>query len=242
MNWLRSVRPSSADRCWLGTLALASLLLAGSPAQGAEPDSHHLTVAAKQIPGLIETPDRGHFMDLLRWIEHHSAFSFSVQVMPPARASRMFDSGHFDILIPEPTPSHESAESLGERRLYLFTHATNPKLTDYAGLQGRTLLVIRGFNYDHATVSRYADIEQVDSVTRAVSMLQRQRAYAMLGVEGSTLQAMSDISATDIHYEAAQPVETSGIYLHFGPGVDPAIQRALDEWIRRFHDAQDPGP
>ena len=190
---------------------LSTLLLSPLQASAAET----LVVAAKQIHGLIDSPSSGDFVKMLRAIEKFSDLRFQVMVLPPARAVHVFETGGADILFPHPYKSSEFAQSFYTKRSFLFHQCRKP-LTRYEDLQGKSVALTRGYEYNHEAVLAHArEIVIVSSDDIALRMLNQQRVDAVIGEEVSLTNVIRDQGLGGVCCDKHAVLESTGVFMRF---------------------------
>ncbi|MDX1694558.1 MAG: transporter substrate-binding domain-containing protein [Ketobacteraceae bacterium] len=183
-----------------------SLLLAGETT---------LTVAAKQIRGMVDSPTTGAFVKMLRAVEKISDIRFNIMVLPPARAVQVFETGGADILLPHPYRTTEIARSFYTKRSFVF-HQCQAPLTQYVDLKGKSVAITRGYQYDHEMLARYArEIVIVSSDEIALRMLNQSRVDAVIGEEMSLRAVIADNQLENVCYDRDRVIEASEVFLLF---------------------------
>lgn len=219
-------------------IRLLMLLAMGMPSVALS-DPIELKVAAKQINGFVDSPYSGHLIEPLRWIEARSEFRFHIEVLPPARAIRMFEQQQFDILLPVPEAPSSDAVSLYQRRIYLFYRNDQRPLASLEDLKGLSLALVEGFTYDREAISQWATIHRVTSNEIAVRMVNQGRVDALLGEEQSILDMARRIGTDRLCYQADAPVSVTGVYLRYADTLDPTTQERLNQWLIRYREMTD---
>lgn len=177
-----------------------------------------LTVAAKQIKGFIDSPQRGLFVEMLRSVEKISSYHFKILVLPPARAVHVFESGEADILLPHPRKTSPHARSLYTKRSYIFYQCHKEPLKEYADLHNKRVVLTRGFHYDHhQVVDKAAKVVVVSSDEIGLKMLNQGRVDATIGELVSYKGIVESLGLTQVCVNELNPLKSESVFLMFSP-------------------------
>ena len=175
-----------------------------------------LVVAAKQIRGIIDSPDSGLFVTMLRAIEKTSDMHFDILVLPPARAVHMFETGSADILLPHPHKPSAFAKPFYVKKSYIFYQCGSEPVRAYGDLNGRTVALTRGYQYDYEEIRRHTrEIVTVSSDDIALRMLNQKRVDTVVGEEASFNAIISEEGLDHVCYDKDALVDASQVYLMF---------------------------
>lgn len=192
--------------------------------------SETLVVAAKRIEGMVDGRHKGLLIEQLRAIEKISDYTFTILVLPPARAVHMFEKGEADILLPHPFKTSPYSASMYTKESYIFFRKGDVLLKAYSDLKGKSVAVTRGFHYNYHEIKKYTDnIIVVSGDEIALRMLNHGRVDAVVGEKQSLLDVINEESLNRISFIEGAPVEAQGVYLQF------ATSKMLDRQEREIN-------
>ena len=198
------------------TLMLSLTLLAG----GAWAKT--VKIGTYQIPLMVESKDKGVFIELLKEVAKRSGDSIEIVVMPPKRTVGAFHGGKLDGFFPclDVLLQKEAAKSapIYVKQDFAFTRSDSPLITSMAGLEGKKVGITVGYPYAKALMTNpKIKLEAAASDVLNMKKLSRGRIDAFVVEEKTGLKALKESGAQNIHYPQGKPLSKQEVYFAFQP-------------------------
>lgn len=180
-----------------------------------------LSIATFPIPLMVESKDKGVFVELTKAIAREAGFELNIKVYPPQRTLKEFEIKKVDGLFPAlkvtmPT-AFEPSESIYIKRDYAFTVKGKPVLETISDLSGKRVAITSGYPYAKALTSAesiHFDMTNTDG--QNVKKLLAGRVNAFVVEEKSGLKAFSvGGSQNKISYNKAKPISEQDVFYAF---------------------------
>lgn len=215
----------------------ASILLAAPGAFAAS----KIKVGTFPIPLMVESENKGVFVDLAGEISKRVGQLFEISVMPPQRTVEDFLGGKLDVMFPaldvmfppDKTPL-KTKELIYVKEDFAFTKKGSPMLKSIGDLEGRTVGVTLGYPYvrelmDNAKIK----FDKGNTDEANAQKLAAGRFDAFVVEEKSGLQAFKKTGTEGaIQYDPKTPLSRQDVYFAVGkgnPALAEKISRALAE-------------
>lgn len=176
------------------------------------------------IPGMVETKDKGVFIDLTKAVAKRAGINIEINVTPPKRAMRYFLDGHTDVLFPAVDNKFppgklpvRSAEAIFVKKTFIFSLKEKQLFRSVKDLEGNTVGITMGYSYPKELTgnNRIRIFSDYDDKTNAVKLV-RGITEAFVAEENSGLKAFDSINSADrIHYDITSPISTEDVYYAF---------------------------
>lgn len=180
-----------------------------------------LNIATFPIPLMVESKDKGIFIELSKAIAKEAGFDLSIKVLPPQRTLKEFEMGNVDAIFPAlsitmPT-KYEASDSVYIKRDYAFTLKGQPSLATIADLSGKRVAITSGYPYAQALTSDTTiRFDKANSDEQNVKKLLAGRVNAFVVEEKSGLKAfLNDGSESKISYNQKQPLSEQEVFYAF---------------------------
>jgi polar amino acid transport system substrate-binding protein len=192
-------------------IAAWTLFVALSFSAGLSYAGQNIKVAAVKIPLMVETPEKGVFIDLLKEVSKRSGLTFDVAVYPGKRAHALFKKGEVDMLLPFPKGNRMQTGHLSDpifvKRDFVFVKRGRPIPKSLSELRGKTLGITTHYRYKPALydeASIQLDPGQSDIIN--VRKLNKGRLDGFLAEEFSGRSAIRESQVEDIVYDPDKPI------------------------------------
>lgn len=180
-----------------------------------------LTIATFPIPLMVESKDKGVFIELTKAVAKEAGYELKIQVYPPPRTLKEFAAKKVDGIFPAlkvtMPVAYERSESVYVKRDYAFTVKGKPALQTLGELAGKRVAITSGYPYAEVLTSQ-EDIrfETANSDEQNVKKLLAGRVNAFVVEEKSGLTAFSkDGSRDKISYNAGKPLSEQDVFYAF---------------------------
>jgi polar amino acid transport system substrate-binding protein len=202
-------------------ILLSVLFLLPVSAFGAE----SVSIATFPIPLMVESKDKGVFIELTRALAKEAGFELTIVVLPPQRTLQEFSAHKVDgvfpglkALMPE---SYVRSGLVYMKNDYAFTVKGSPPLATVAALSGKRVGITSGYPYAKklmADNSIHFDVANSDD--QNVKKLLAGRLDAFVVEEKSGLKAFSNNgSRNKVFYNPAQPISEQDVFYAFQEGA-----------------------
>lgn len=200
------------------------LLLAARPGHAAEPSLQQcypegIRAVAKKIPLMVESSTEGVFIQLLDEAFRHLDFPRTIVAEPAKRATRDFESGHYDVLLPVVRRPNDPGHHLFTRPIFVrrdfaFVRENSPAPVSIAGLEGKRVLLTSQYRYS-PKIMQNPKIEKLMGNDDIANMkaLSRGRGDVFVVEELSGLRAAQAAGVSNYRYERAAPLSIVEIYM-----------------------------
>ncbi len=183
-----------------------------------------IPVAGFPIPGHIESPTKGHFVELTLAIAKEAGLDLDIQISPPPRAIESFMQGKSRILFPAldvffaaGQPIVRTRGSFNCKDDFVFTKKGMPFHRTLDALKGKAVGLTQGYPYVKEVVER-RDIgfEMAQSDEANVEKLMKGRLDAFVVEKASGTRAFQNVNAfADMQVDYKQPVSRQDVYWAF---------------------------
>ncbi|MBU2885296.1 transporter substrate-binding domain-containing protein [Gilvimarinus agarilyticus] len=208
------------------------------------------------IPLMVESPEKGRFIELMQRIAQDADLKLNIIVTPAKRATRFFIQGEIDIFLPALegmiSPEHrviKSQETIYTKEDFVFTRRGTPLLSSMSDLAGKRIGITRGYPYTPALLNNKSlKLELSSSDEQSVKMLVRGRVDAIVVEEHSGRQAFKNTGQLDqMQYNPEQQLSQMPVYIAYqdtdrGHQLAKLIDKTLRElksdgsFAKTFHD------
>lgn len=176
--------------------------------------SDGVRVVAKRIPLMVENSTEGIFIRLTEEVFRHLKLPWSIVAEPAKRATRDFEGGHYDILLPvvrQPLAPENNLFStpIFVRRDFAFVREGETMPASIADLEGKRVLLTSQYRYPPAIMdnSKIRKVMGNDDVAN-MKALARGRGDAFVVEEFSGLRAASAAGFAEFRYDSDAPLST----------------------------------
>jgi polar amino acid transport system substrate-binding protein len=204
----------------VATNRLASIFLVGLCQCAAA----QITVAGFPIPGHIESPTKGHFVELTRAIAKEAGLEIDIQIAPPPRAIESFMQGKSKVLFPSldvffaaGQPIVHTTGSFNCKEDFVFTKKGQPGFKSLDELKGKHVGLTQGYPYVKEVLER-KDIGYETALTDEanVEKLMKGRLDAFVVEKASGTRAFQNVGAfADMQVDFKKPVSQQDVYWAF---------------------------
>jgi polar amino acid transport system substrate-binding protein len=183
-----------------------------------------ISVAGFPIPGHIESPTKGHFVELTLAIAKEARLDIDIQISPPPRAIEGFMQGKSTVLFPALDvffpPDHPVVRTKGSfncKEDFVFTKKGNPAWHTLDEIKGKRVGLTQGYPYVKEVLER-KDIgfEMALSDEANVEKLMKGRLDAFVVEKASGTRAFQNVNAfADMQVDYKRPVSRQDVYWAF---------------------------
>ena len=200
------------------SLVLVSILagLAFAAQAAAQP----VKVVTFPIPLMVESADKGVFIELVKLLGARAGKQLDIQVLPTKRAVETFLSGQADCFLPAldvmfPSPVEASSEMYSKID-FAFVRKGDKVPKTIAELEGKTVGITLGYPYvKELTDNPKIKIEVSESDVVNMKKLASGRIDLFVVEEQSGKTAMTESGVEGIVYDPASPLSSQKVYLAF---------------------------
>ena len=195
-------------------------------------------IVTTEIPGFVEKDGGGQFMDFFRKAADKTGFSIELQLMPWQRAVRRVERSRDSMIIPfSRTPEREDRFTWGA----IFNEVHNgfvsvEKIVNTLdeGRKLETVIVWKGSSQEaFLQENGFDNLYPVSSADTIFSLLKTGRATAWYGVLEEARSTIAD-DETSQTLLLGTPVNSEGVWIAGGKGLDPAPYKAFFEEVERM--------
>ena len=199
---------------------LSSLVLLAC-AQGA---LAQISVAGFPIPGHIESPTKGHFVELTLAIAKEAKLDLDIQISPPPRAIESFMQGKTKMLFPSldiffagGPPIVRTKGSFNCKEDFVYTKKGQPAYKTLDELKGKHVGLTQGYPYVKEVLERKdIDYEMAQTDEANVEKLMKGRLDAFVVEKASAARAFQNVNAFDnMQVDYKKPVSQQDVYWAF---------------------------
>lgn len=183
-----------------------------------------IPVSGFPIPGHIESPTKGHFVELTLAIAKEAQLELDIQIAPPPRAIESFMQGKSRMLFPSLdvffAPGQTIVRTRGSfncKEDFVFTKKGSPAYRTLDELKGRRVGLTQGYPYVPDVVERRdIQFEYALSDEANVEKLMRGRLDAFVVEKASGTRAFQNVNAfADMQVDYRKPVSRQDVYWAF---------------------------
>jgi len=176
------------------------------------------------IPLMVESKEKGVFIDLVNEIAKRAHLDLEISVSPPKRAINQFLKQNVDALFPALDinfPSGikiiKSSELIYIKEDFVFTSKKKPILTTILDLEGKTIGITRGYPYARELMyNNLIKLDQAKDDETGAKKLIAGRTDAFVVEEFSGLNAFIKTNLLDkVQYDPDQPLSRQDVYFAF---------------------------
>lgn len=178
-----------------------------------------------QIPLMVESKDKGVFVELVKAVAGKAGDQLDIIVAPPKRTVGSFSKGEIDGFFPcldVMLPGDASkSDPIYVKSDFAFTRSDTPKISDIKALEGKTVGITIGYPYAKALLSnKKIKLEQAESDVLNMKKLSKGRIDAFVVEEKTGIKALQESGATNIHYDKGKALSKQNVYFAFQPNAD----------------------
>lgn len=215
-------------------LVVLAFVVSASPLMAAS-----LKIGSYPIPKMVESKDKGVFVELTKEVAKRAGVSFDLEIAPPPRTVDNFAKGLIDGFFPAldvliSGPASKSAPIYTKVDFAFFKKgATN--LVSIKDLEGKKVGITRGYPYASELMSNKKIIfDPADDDVTNMKKLAAGRIDAFVVEEKSGLEALKKSGETSVTYDSSKPLSKQAVYYAFKNGADgkkaaDGFSKALDE-------------
>jgi polar amino acid transport system substrate-binding protein len=229
----------------VATQRIASLVLAGLCQCAAA----QITVAGFPIPGHIESPTKGHFVELTLAIAKEAGLAIDIQIAPPPRAIESFMQGKSKVLFPSLdvffASGHAMVRTSGSfncKEDFVFTKKGQQAYKALDELKGKHVGLTQGYPYVPEVLER-KDIgyETAQTDEANVEKLMKGRLDAFVVEKASGTRAFQNVGAFgEMQVDFKKPVSQQDFYWAFQDNDEGrALARQFDIALTRLYKRPD---
>jgi len=196
-------------------------------------------IATYPIPLMVESPEKGVFIELAKEVIKRTGEQFTISVFPPMRTVGGFHAGEIDAFFPALDVLIQkeiaSSEEIYLKRDFAFTRKGVEKITSIGQLKGKNVGITQGYPYANEIVKNKdykVTVAQSDEIN--VKNLSAGRIDAFIVEEKTGLKAIENAGVTDVEYAPENPLSTQKVYFAFqaddkGKALAAKFTKALAE-------------
>ncbi len=180
-----------------------------------------ITIGTFPIPLMVESKDKGVFIELTQALAKEAGFELVIVVLPPQRTLQNFEENGVDSIFPalEVTmpENHLRSDLVYVKRDFSFTVKGKEPLETIADLSGKRVGITSGYPYAKKLIADNSIRFVVTSRDEQnVKMLMAGRIDAFVVEEKSGLKAFSNNGSDhEISYNSAQPLSEQDVFFAF---------------------------
>jgi len=171
----------------------------------------HITVAAYNIPGVLDSNGSGIYEIILDEVSRRSGVGLTLNYFPAKRALKTFDNNLVDCVIPvdhrlfPEYDHHYQTKALYIAKAYVFTRYGSHVLTGVAALKNRVVGAELGMQLGRE-VEENVQILRVSSLASLVRMLERKRIDALIAYDPDIFSVFKELNMETLPYDNARPI------------------------------------
>lgn len=206
----------------------ASSLMAASLKMGSYP-----------IPKMVESKDKGVFVDLAKEVAKRGGYTLNLEIAPPPRTVESFSQGKIDGFFPalDVLISGAAAKSspIYTKVDFAFFKKGATNLKTIKDLEGKKVGITRGYPYAGELMSNKKIIfDPADDDVTNMKKLAAGRIDAFVVEEKSGLEALKKSGETSVTYDSSKPLSRQAVYFAFknnpdGKSAAEAFSKALGD-------------
>lgn len=178
-----------------------------------------------QIPLMVESKDKGVFIDLVKEVIGRTGEQFEIVVAPPKRTVASFHKGAIDGFFPclDVLLQKDAAKSkpIYVKADFAFTRSDTPIIKSISQLEGKKVGITVGYPYAKALISdKKIKLEGADNDVLNMKKLSKGRIDAFVVEEKTGVKALKESGAANIHYDKAAPLSKQDVYFVFQPTAE----------------------
>ncbi len=183
--------------------------------------SNVVTIAGYDIPKMVETSEKGLFVELINEAGRRAGYQVKVNVLPAKRAVVQFRKGLYDGMFPmtgtfRPVIEGPRTHTMYIKRTFAFVREGADIPTSIDELKNYTV----GLNAQYDNDERLLNNDQIKFVwgnddIAMMKMLAAQRFYTFIVEERSGLKALKNANVNNITYNSDYPLTETEAYVLF---------------------------
>ncbi|MCP4671303.1 MAG: transporter substrate-binding domain-containing protein [Desulfobacula sp.] len=180
------------------------------------------TIASFPIPLMVESPDKGIFIEVTKEIAKRSGLDIEIKIFPTKRTVINFHENKVDGFFPaldvminkDISPSEE----MYFKKDFVFVKEGSSPVSTIEGLAGKKVGITMGYPYaKKITDAQGFTIEVAPNDMVNIKKLAAGRIDVFIVEEKSGLQALKESGVSGITYEAGKPISKQKVYYAFQP-------------------------
>jgi len=190
------------------------------------------------IPLMVESKDKGVFIDLTKELAKRAGVSVEIVVAPPPRTIQNFQEDVVDCIFPgldvTMPKAYSRSSSVYIKRDFAFYKKGNA-LTSLSELEGKTVGITRGYPYVmELTENKKIKLDFANDDVSNMKKLAMGRIDAFVVEEKSGLKALQDSGVSGIDYNKDKALSEQEVFFAFQKTADGAslaakFSKAIDE-------------
>lgn len=195
-----------------------------------------IKIASFPIPLMVESAEKGVFVDLLKEIERRIPHEFEFSVYPTKRTVKLFHDGNIDAFFPAldvvlGKPVQRSS-NIYIKEDFAFVTEGNPPPTSVAALTDMKVGITAGYPYV-AEVMALPNLAEANTDVANMKKLSGNRIDVFVVEEKSGLKALEQSGVGNVNYNSEAPLSKQDVYYAFqdtpeGEAYAKAFSDALD--------------
>ncbi len=212
------------------------LLLAIGGAAGVSAET--LRLGTFPIPLMVESAERGLFIDMIRELERRTIYDFSIEVFPTRRAAHTFSIGAVDGLFPAlsvlmKVPYHRT-RAFYFKKDFAFVNRGQEVPSQSSDLSAFTVGFTQGYPYSPEVMAAAGHISMASSDVANMRKLASRRVDVVVAEKDSGLQAVRDSGVDNVVFDERSVLSQLNVFIAFQATTKgclhaQAISVALDE-------------
>ena len=201
-----------------------------------------LKIATFQIPIMVESKDKGVFIDLVTTAAKKAGFSVNIEVLPTPRAIGAFVQKEYDMLFPAlDIQFHDQEKPLASKELiyvkrdFAFSKTGTTICRNIKDLEGKIVGITAAYPYaEEILFNKKLTLEKAPTDEINVKKLLSGRIDVFLVEEKSGLGAFAKEKVTQFDYDKNAPLSQQNVYFAFqknqkGTALEQKFSSALSE-------------
>ena len=220
-------------------LVVLAFVVSASPLMAAG-----LKIGSYPIPKMVESKDKGVFVELTKEVAKRAGIPFDLEIAPPPRTVDNFSKGVIDGFFPAldvliSGPVAKSAPIYTKVDFAFFKKgATN--LKTIKDLEGKKVGITRGYPYAAELKSNKKIIfDEADDDVTNMKKLAAGRIDAFVVEEKSGLEALKKSGETSVTYDSGKPLSKQAVYYAFKKNADG--QKAAEGFSKSLEEMKKDG-
>jgi polar amino acid transport system substrate-binding protein len=220
-------------------LVVLAFMVGGSSVMAAS-----LKMGSYPIPKMVESKDKGVFVDLTKEVAKRAGYSLDIEIAPPPRTVESFSQGKIDGFFPAldvivPGAAAKSSPIYTKVDFAFFKKGA-ANLKTIKELEGKKVGITRGYPYAGELMSNKKIIfDPADDDVTNMKKLAAGRIDAFVVEEKSGLEALKKSGETSVTYDSAKPLSQQAVYFAFKNGADG--KAAADAFSKALGDMKKDG-
>ena len=176
------------------------------------------------IPVMIENPQKGVFVELVKKTAEVAGLTISIDVLPTKRAIDTFLSGQYDLMFPGLNMQYHgqmervkpSEELIYVKTDFAFVKKGNPMITSLDQLTGKKIGLTDGYPYSETIIFNNAlKFEMALNDVINIKKLTSGRIDVFICEEKSGIGAIKQAETDQVDYDPKSPISKQDVYFAF---------------------------